>query len=43
MSDLVTVSGPHGLHMEIHKSIQEHFPDRFPLVSDKPKNDDKGK
>lgn len=31
----VTVSGPHGRHMEVHESIQKAFPDRFPLVEEK--------
>jgi hypothetical protein len=35
MTDTVTVSGPHGRHMEIHPAIQKAFPDRFPLVEDK--------
>jgi hypothetical protein len=45
MSDeYVTVSGPHGLHMEILKSIQEALPAQFPLVEkSKPDTADKGK
>jgi hypothetical protein len=39
MSDLVTVTGPNGLHMDVHKQIAEAFPDRFPLVVSKPKHD----
>lgn len=37
----VTVSGPHGRHMEIHESIQKAFPDRFPLVEEKKPTVDK--
>jgi hypothetical protein len=33
--DLVTVVGPNGRHIEIHKDIQAGLPDIFPLAEKK--------
>jgi len=32
----VLVLGPHGLHMEVHKTTQARLPEFFPLVGEKP-------
>lgn len=37
----VTVTGPHGRHMDIHPAIQKAFPDRFPLVEEKKESSEK--
>lgn len=39
----VLVSGPHGLHMEVHKTTQASMPERFPLVGEKPSASADGK
>jgi hypothetical protein len=39
----VLVVGPHGRHMEVHKTTQASMPERFPLVGEKPSASADGK